>query len=167
MASLHHHEMDPKLFWSLEHPFFSLFSIFVPNISFGQARLWVRNLDYGLVTPSPYSRPCLQDYIFPFILLALSGLLSCPPPISDPAPLFASSPSHPDPSLPLPPVIIFFPPLSGIEGSSLVPFCLLTFLSSVDCILGILYFFFFLANIHLLVSTYHTCPFGSELPHSG
>jgi hypothetical protein len=23
------------------------------------------------------------------------------------------------------------------------------------------------ANIHLLVSTYHACPFGSELPHSG
>jgi hypothetical protein len=24
-----------------------------------------------------------------------------------------------------------------------------------------------LANIHLLVSTYHACPFGSELPYSG
>jgi hypothetical protein len=28
-------------------------------------------------------------------------------------------------------------------------------------------FFYFLANIHLLVSTYHACPFRSELPHSG
>jgi len=27
--------------------------------------------------------------------------------------------------------------------------------------------FCFLANIHLLVRTYHACPFGSELPHSG
>jgi hypothetical protein len=26
---------------------------------------------------------------------------------------------------------------------------------------------YFLANIHLLVSTYHVCPLGSELPHSG
>jgi hypothetical protein len=26
---------------------------------------------------------------------------------------------------------------------------------------------FFLVNIHLLVSTYHACPFGCELPHSG
>ena len=53
---------------------------------------------------------------------------------------------------------------SGTEASSLRPFSLLTYLSSVDCILGILYFFFFLANIHLLVSAYHSCPFGSELP---
>jgi hypothetical protein len=26
---------------------------------------------------------------------------------------------------------------------------------------------FFLANIHLLLSTYHACPFGYVLPHSG
>jgi hypothetical protein len=37
---------------------------------------------------------------------------------------------------------------------------LLTFLSSVNCTLGMLYF---LANIHLLVNTYH----GSEIPLSG
>jgi hypothetical protein len=41
---------------------------------------------------------------------------------------------------------------------------LLTFLSSVNCILDILYF---LANIHLLVNTYYACPFGSEVPYSG
>ena len=45
------------------------------------------------------------------------------------------------PSLSLPPVIAFFSLPSGIEASSLGPFGLLTFLSSVDCILGILYFF--------------------------
>jgi hypothetical protein len=28
-------------------------------------------------------------------------------------------------------------------------------------------FFFFLANIHLLVSINHAWPFGSDLPHSG
>jgi hypothetical protein len=47
----------------------------------------------------------------------------------------------------------------------------LSFLSFVDCILGILYgfllLFLFLANIHLLVSTYHARPFEAELPHSG
>jgi hypothetical protein len=46
---------------------------------------------------------------------------------------------------------------AGIEASSLGPFLLLTFLSSMDCILGILYF---LANIHLSVSTHHTCLLG-------
>jgi hypothetical protein len=30
-----------------------------------------------------------------------------------------------------------------------------------------MYLFFLLANIHLLVSTYHACPLGSELLHSG
>jgi hypothetical protein len=44
---------------------------------------------------------------------------------------------------------------------------LLSFLSSMKCILDILFLFFFLANIHKLVSTYHACPFGSELFHSG
>jgi hypothetical protein len=39
-------------------------------------------------------------------------------------------------------------------------------LSSVDCILCILYFYFPLANIHSLVSTHNACLFGSELLHS-
>jgi hypothetical protein len=52
-------------------------------------------------------------------------------------------------------LIVFFSLPSGTEASSLEHFNLLTFLSSVDCILGILYFFSFLANIYLLVSTYH------------
>jgi hypothetical protein len=93
-------------------------------------------------------------------------------------------------------VIALFSLPSGTEASSLGHFSLLNFLSSVDCILGIIYvlgflFFFFIfcfvlfglvcffgggfvclflflfANIHLLVSTYQACPFGSELPHSG
>jgi hypothetical protein len=61
-------------------------------------------------------------------------------------------------------VIIFFFLLSRIEAPSLEPFCLINFLWSVGCILGILYFF---ANIHLSVSTYHACPFGSGLCHPG
>jgi hypothetical protein len=44
------------------------------------------------------------------------------------------------------------------EASSLGPFSLLNFLSSVDCILGILYFFWGGANIYLLVSIYLACP---------
>jgi hypothetical protein len=49
---------------------------------------------------------------------------------------------HPNPSLSFPsPVIAFFLLPSGIEASSLGSFGLLTFLSSMDCILGILYYF--------------------------
>ena len=46
---------------------------------------------------------------------------------------------------------------------------LLKFLSFVDYTLIILHFiyFLFLANIHLLVSTYHAHLFGSQLSHSG
>ena len=69
-----------------------------------------------------------------------------------------------------PHVISFFSIPSDIEVSSLGPFSLLTFLSSVDFILSILGFFcfvlFFLSNIHL-VNILHACPFGSELPQSG
>ena len=65
---------------------------------------------------------------------------------------------------------------SGTEASSLGHFSLLSFLSSVDSVLAILYIFvlyfivclfdcLFMANIHLLVSTYQACPFGSF--HSG
>jgi hypothetical protein len=79
--------------------------------------------------------------------------------IPDPVP-----PPTSGPSLHLPPVIILFPFLSRIEASSLGPYCLLHFLWSVCCILGILYF---LTNIHLSVSTYHAGPFGSRLAHSG
>ena len=47
--------------------------------------------------------------------------------------------------------------IEGPEGNS--------FFGSVECILGILYF---IANIQLLVSTYHVCSFGSgKLGHSG
>ena len=70
----------------------------------------------------------------------------------------------PSPSLPLCYCFFSFP--KETEVSSLGHFSLWTFLSSVDCILGTLYFYF-LANIHLLVSTYHVCHFGPELPHSG
>jgi hypothetical protein len=64
-------------------------------------------------------------------------------------------------------MIAFFSLPSKTEASSLGYFSLLTFLSSVEYISDILYFFFFLANIYLLVNTYHACPFGYELPHSG
>ena len=100
--------------------------------------------------------------IFPLILLApMSSFLSPHLHIWScfPFPLTCPSPTQ-IPSFPLPPVIIFFSLSSGIEASSLGPFCLLTFLSSVDCILGIL------ANIHLLVNRYHASLFGSEFPHT-
>jgi hypothetical protein len=49
--------------------------------------------------------------------------------------------SLPSPTLPLPSGVIFSSLPSGIKASSHWPFCLLTFLSSVGCILGILYIF--------------------------
>ena len=109
----------------------------------------------------PVATPQICLFPFTFLgfrasLLLSSNIWSCFP--------FPLPHSHPGPSLPLTPVIIFFPLLSGTEASSLGPFCLLYLLQSVGFILGILCF---LANIHLPVNTYHACPFGSELPHSG
>jgi hypothetical protein len=43
------------------------------------------------------------------------------------------------------------------------PSFLFSLFGSVECIVGILYF---MANIHLSVSTYHACTFGTGLPHS-
>jgi hypothetical protein len=141
------HEMDLKSGQSLDHLSFSLFSIFVPAVLLDRNNSGSEILD-------------------PFILLAIwASLLPPHPPVPDPIPLFPPPHfSHPGHSLPLPPFIIPFPLLSGIEVSSLGPFCLLNFLQSLGCILDILYF---LANIHLLVSTHHAFPFGSGLPHSG
>jgi hypothetical protein len=67
--------------------------------------------------------------------------------------------SHPDPSPSLPLMIIPFSHLSQIEASSFEHFCLMHFLCSVDCILGMYLFiyFYFLTSIHLSVSTYHAC----------
>jgi hypothetical protein len=72
----------------------------------------------------------------------LSHSLSSPPPLSHPPPR-----SHPlsliGPSFPPSPLVIaFFCLPSGTEESSPGPFSLLTFLSSVDYILGIPYSFF-------------------------
>lgn len=50
--------------------------------------------------------------------------------------------------------------LRRTEASSLGYFCLLHFLLCVGCIQGSLYF---LADTHLSMSTYHECPFRSEL----
>jgi hypothetical protein len=77
----------------------------------------------------------------------------------------------------------FFSLPSGAEASSLGNFTLLSLLNSVDCILCTRYVFgvvvvfclfvcfclvgLVLANIDLIVSAYHACPFVSELPHSG
>jgi hypothetical protein len=103
-------------------------------------RLFISIPSLGPLGFSPVPSPSPYLILFPFSSL---------PPLS-----------HPGPSLPLPPVIISFPLLSGTETSSLGHFCFLLFLNSGDCILGGLYA---LTNIHLSVSTYPSCPFGSEL----
>ena len=125
-----------------------------------------RSLVHSGGCPQP---PISQGCLFPFFLLALRASVLFPYPIPDQVSL------TPTPSHPLSPLVnAFFSIANGIETSSLKPFCLLIFLSSMDCILAILYFYIFifslfvcLANIYLLVSTYHACPFGSELSHSG
>jgi hypothetical protein len=63
-----------------------------------------------------------------------------------------------------PPVGILFPFLRSAEVSILWTSFFLSFMWSVNCILGILSF---RANIHLLVSTYHVSSFVIGLPHSG
>jgi hypothetical protein len=57
-----------------------------------------------------------------------------------------------------------FPLLRKTQAPSLVPSLLFRFLECVDYRMVILYF---MAKIHLQVSTYHACPFRSRLPHSG
>ena len=140
---------------------------------------WETGLGQDLVT-------CLEQFpSYLFILNSRFYSSSGPPPYHIPQGFQSFSPTQYQimfPSLhspilllsqvhPSPLVVAFFSLPSRTGTSSLGPFSLLTFLSSVDCILGILYsfffFFFFLANIHLLVGTYHACPFGSELSHSG
>jgi hypothetical protein len=94
-----------------------------------------RSLVHSGGSPQP---PTSQSCLFPFFLLALRAPVIFPHPIPDQVPLF-SQPTFPPRSLPPFLLVIFFLSLpSGIEASSLRPFTLLTFLSSVDCIL---YFF--------------------------
>ena len=73
------------------------------------------------------------------------------PLITDHAPPFTFPPlSQTGSLLPLPPMILLFHLLSGIEASSHGSFFLLNFLRSMDCTMGILSF---LDNIHLSVNT--------------
>jgi hypothetical protein len=81
------------------------------------------------------------------------------PSFSPPLLLFLLSPSYNLLSL-----IILFPFLSKTEASTLWCFFLLSFMWSASCIMDIPCS---LPNIHLSVSTYHVCSFGTELPHSG
>ena len=106
--------------------------------------------------------PIFRDCLFLFFLLALrdSVLFLHPIPDQVPSPL-PPLPSPPPPTstfprrflLPSPLVIDFISLPSGTESSSLGPFNLLIFLSFVDCILGILYLFFFSFSLWLK-STY-------------
>jgi hypothetical protein len=108
--------------------------------------------------------PTSGGYLFPFFLLALriSVLFHhrYPHPIPDHVTLSPPCPLlYLGPSLPLAPMIVFFSLSSMMEASSLGHFGLITFLSSVDCILGILSFFLipqdppnvWLESLHLLI----------------
>ena len=91
------------------------------------------------------------------------GHLSLHSPISDPV----SSPpcplTHRVSFLHTTLISILFLFLCEIQSSSLEP-SLFCFIDSMDCRVSILYF---VANLHLWVSTNHVYPFGSALPHLG
>jgi hypothetical protein len=71
--------------------------------------------------------------------------------------------SHPDPSLHLSPsIFLFLTFLCEIQATSLGPCFLFSFFGISEYNMAILYF---VVNIHLQVSIYHACPFGSGLPH--
>jgi hypothetical protein len=100
--------------------------------------------------------------LFPFFLLDLRASVLFPQPIPDQVPFSIPYPLSTFPRRTLP----FFSHPSGTEVF-LFGLSLLSFLSSVGCILGIWHFFFF-ANIHLLVSTYHHALWGlSNLTQDG
>jgi hypothetical protein len=87
-------------------------------------------------------------------LLALRASALFPHTIPDQVPVSPHLPPTSTPiSLPPSPLLIsFFSLPSGAVASSLRHFSLLTFLSSVDYILGILYFFFFLFPFWLITT---------------
>ena len=63
-----------------------------------------------------------------------------------------------------PPMSILFPILRRTETPTLLSSFFLSFMWSVNYILGILSFW---TNIHLSVSAYHVCSIGIGLPHTG
>jgi hypothetical protein len=92
--------------------------------------------------PQPHN---FQGCLFPFFLLVLRASVLFPHPISDQVALFPRTPppsTFPPSSLPPSPlVIVFFSLPNGTEASSFGPFSLLIFVSPVNYILSILYFF--------------------------
>ena len=104
--------------------------------------------------------PHCYTHLFNFLTLYTSPT---PPPIPDSPPLFLIPlfliPSLSHPQLPL---VILFPLLSRTdEASTFWSSFLLSFMWSVNCIMGILCS---LPNIHLSVNTYHVYSFVTELP---
>ena len=152
-------------------------SVFLLKVGFTSSLSPLKGMSSKMPQP-PTSWSCL----FPFFLLALrASVLSLHHLIPDHIPLspFSNSlpPSFPrslPPSLPLsfpslpPPLWLLSSPSQmrlqylHFGPSACWPFRVLW---TISC-LGFLYFFFWLI-IHLLVSTYHACSFGSDLPHSG
>jgi hypothetical protein len=130
----------------------------------------LRSVPLGLESLSPprslvHSRgshqPPTSQGCFFHSLCWLSGLQSFPPTQYQ---IMSPKPPSPFPPTSLPPsylVVVFFSSQVGLRCpdlglSACWPFWVLWTVS-----------WGFLANIHLLVSTHCSCPFGSGLPHSG
>jgi hypothetical protein len=116
------------------------------------------------VLPTSTSQGCL----FSFFLLALRASVLFPHPISDQnlhCPIF---PPHPLPRVPSSLVTCDCFLLLPKWYSDILSWALQLVEHFEFCALYLGYplFFFFFANIHLLVSTYDACPFVSELPYS-
>ena len=140
---------------------------FHANCSLKKGSLGSLSLPGFLGLSSGYSQLSIPHcHISLFIFLTLrTSLLTFQYLILSPLPFFHLPPiSLPGPSLPLPPMIILFPLLCRIEAFTLCSSFFLSFIWSVNCILGIKNFW---ANIHLLVNPYHVCSFVPGLSHSG
>jgi hypothetical protein len=128
--------------WALQVPFWHCRAFHLRSLSLRPESLSPpRSLLHSRGAPNlqPPNVACFHSFCWPS---GISVLFSQPTP--DHVSLFILPPKPPFPltSLPLPIIVVAFLFLSsGTEVSSLGPFSLLKFLSSVGCILGIWHFF--------------------------
>jgi hypothetical protein len=146
--------------WTLWVPSPNCWTFFSPKATFIES--WESLNSWALVLSrgSPYIPSPEAAYFYSFFWSYSAFLLFLPPP--DPVPL---SPPHPTlVPLSLCLLSLFSSPYKWDWSTITWVFLLVILLTVCGLCLGILYF---LVNMHLSVSTYHACPFGSGVPHSG
>jgi hypothetical protein len=153
----------PSFYWRLtvQVCFLHCWAFYLRFFSLNSEHLWPpRSLVHSRGLPQPLTS---QGCLFQFYCWR-SKLHSCSTQYLIMLPFPSLSPFYPGTYLALPPCDCFY----------LLPkwnWGILTWTLLLDDLLEFfgLYpeYSIFLANIHILVNTYHACPFGSELPHSG